>query len=165
MDGFLTNDIPNLDNQLAPNNTNRLLAKDIERRQNLPFSIGGGSRKSGVVQTMYWGNASAGSASETVDLTSLGLTQAPLAMVWFIGATSPKSPSPVTPGAGLLTYGDSESTADLSIPYGASASYNVTKTTLTINCVSQNVGWAYLSLAFFYYIIFYDEPDLDVDGL
>lgn len=154
MGDFLTQDNQSLEQQLSPFVTDRLLKKDIERTSSLPFSITNGAKKTGVVTTEgYWGNALAGDCSFSIDISDLKLNYVPLVLIWRIGATSPKSPTPVTYSGGLIP-----ANTDVGLVYASgSCAYVVTNTSIDFTASSANVGWAYLCYDYFYYAVYYDD--------
>ena len=148
MGGFLEHTSGSLSNDLKPDETNRLLAKDIERRQSLPFNIAGGSRLEGSVDLDYFANASAGTFTETVDLD---LSTVCLGLVWFIYELDK---------TGSVTIDDTKLMGPDVLITGGTATASWNKTTLTITAETTNVGWPNLLQGTFYYVFYYDQPYL-----
>jgi len=162
-DGFLTNKPTNLADDLKPTEVSRLLARDIERRQSLPFSITGGARKTGVMVVYFYANASAGDFTETIDLD---YQTVPLASVWHLG--SKDKTGYIMEGGGTVTgsFNAASSNVDgYTVFSGAHANFTVTKNQLLIGITSTNVGWAPLIAAYFFYSIYYDDTQVATYGL
>lgn len=150
-----------LPNQLLPNPTLRLLAKDIERKQNLPAKITDGARKSGLISVNFFANASAGNFSETIPLN---LETAPLVMVWHLGNYD-KNGSTST-GTGLVNAGLIGTVLNGTYIFsGAQAVYTANKTELTISITSTNVGHPVFLDAYFFYAVYYDDTKVSTLGL
>jgi len=146
MSDFYTIENRDLGTQLAPANTDRLLRKDIERRGSLPFSIGGGARKSGYTYLDYYSNGLFGTFTATVPLD---LTITPLVMVWFIREEDKDKV--------VLSTASTPVGSDGIALTGGTAYSSYTKTTLTFTITTVNVGWSALIRSHFYYAVYYDE--------
>jgi hypothetical protein len=145
-----------LNDVLQPSSAQRLLASDVQRRQNFPGRISEGAQLSGKFSVLYWANASAGDFSDSIELN---LPTAPLTMVWYLGSQD-KTGAIVGDGGGLVpgnAFANDTVSNGIVIFSGASANYCVNKDSLTVNITSTNVGWPSFIDAYFYYAVYYDD--------
>jgi len=152
-----------LSDSLRPTEVNRLLRKDIERRSSIPLEITGGARKTGLIDLLFFANASAGDFSSSV---SLDLDTVPLSLVWFLGVVD--KDNVVTEGGGLVPGSSFDSGTVLEgaeVFSGAIANYSCDKDNLTVKITSTNVGWSVFLVATFKYAIYYDNAEVKVKGL
>lgn len=147
-----------LNDSLGVGELSRILRKDVGSTNRFPGEIGIGAKKTGLLMVEYYGNASAGNASNSVDLTDLGITSHPIALVWYVGTVGKSGTR--YPGGGLVqgsTWDTGAVTYGTEIAVTGLANYNITNSTLTVKLTSQNVGWTDLMAAYFYYVIYNDK--------
>lgn len=149
-------DSRSLEKELEPPRVDRLLRKDIERKQSVPTKITEGARISGDATLLYWTNASAGTVTKVIPLN---LETVPLVLAWYLGSVD-KTRVVVDDNASSLT-----SSVTTPIYSGANAGVSWDKDNLTFTITSTNVGDPLFKDAYFYYAVYYDDNDLGTLGL
>lgn len=129
----------------------------------VPRFLGDSAKKKDIIEVLFFANGSAGNYTEDV---SLGLDTVPLSMVWHLGnvdkAGNISAGGGIVPGSNFDTGTVLEGSEIFS---GAKANYSCEKSKLTIKVTSTNVGWPDFIVAYFYYMVFYDDAGVKARGL
>lgn len=128
-----------------------------QQARGIPRFLGDSAKKKDrVTGDGYYGNGLAGAWSEFIPLS---FPQAPLVIVWYLGATTLKGGEIVDTSAQTISDGLSHSI------FASSCTCTWDKDGITISGTSLNVGWPDLIIPEFYYMAMYDDSGVGSLGL